>query len=80
MACGIPVLSSNTRPVSRIIKETGCGLVYKDLDPVDFRDCLIELTNESKRMSFRENGRRAVQEKYNWEIDSKSMVAIINTL
>jgi glycosyltransferase involved in cell wall biosynthesis len=70
MAAGIPVLTSDSRPCSRIVRETGCGEVFRSGD-VD------SLVSAVRRLASRENRRRlgaagisAILEGMNWEADS----------
>jgi glycosyltransferase involved in cell wall biosynthesis len=74
MASGIPVLASDTRPVSRILAETGAGLVYRDWDAESFSDALALLADPARRQALGESGQRAVRERFNWERDSTCLV------
>lgn len=80
MASGLAVLTSNTRPVGRIVTETGCGLVYRDYDPQDFATQLHKLHDRQLRMQIAENGRRAVADRYNWQTDARVLLAQIENL
>jgi glycosyltransferase involved in cell wall biosynthesis len=69
MASGIAVLTSNTRPVARIVTETGSGLVYRDYDAADFAAQLARLAEPQIRGAMAARGREAVRARYNWEHD-----------
>jgi len=68
MACGLPVVASNFPAISRVVKEADCGILVDPTDVDEIADAMVymlEYPEEAKRMG--ENGRRAVEEKYNWE-------------
>lgn len=81
MACGKPVVASNVPLTSNIISETKCGIL---VDPRDARAhasailYLLEHPEEAKKMG--ENGRKAVLGKYNWENESKKLLAVYQNL
>ena len=68
MACELPVIASNFPEMRRIVEEENCGIL---VDPTNIDEIanaityLLEHPKEAKRMG--KNGRRAVEEKYNWE-------------
>ena len=68
MACEIPVIASNFPEISKVVKEADCGIL---VDPTNIDEIanaityLLEHPEEAERMG--ENGRKAVEEKYNWE-------------
>ena len=68
MACEIPVVASNFPEISKVVKEADCGIL---VDPTNVDEIanailyLLEHPEEAKRMG--DSGRRAVEEKYNWE-------------
>lgn len=77
MAASKPVLVTNVLPMKRIIDDTHCGMVYNDYDTESFVTQLIKLQEKELRDKLGRNGKRAVQDHYNWGMDSKNM---INTL
>lgn len=79
MLAGLPVLTTEVLPIQRIIKETNCGVVCRDLDPVDIAEKLEYLKNPDVRQELGENGYRAVVEKYNWESDEIRLNELIRT-
>ena len=51
------------------------------MDPRDIAEkIMFLLDNPSIAERMGKNGRRAVQEKYNWEIEGKKLVAVYNKL
>ena len=68
MACEIPVIASNFPEISKVVKEADCGILVNPTDINEIADTilyLLEHPDEAKRMG--DNGRRAVEEKYNWD-------------
>lgn len=80
MSLGLPVLTSNVRPVQRIVLEEACGLSYEWGNISDLCSRIDLLRSSAQRQAMGEAGRRAVQSKYNWSIDggvlSRSLRAV----
>jgi glycosyltransferase involved in cell wall biosynthesis len=78
MAYGKPVLASDTKPVQRIINSERCGLIYQHDSPKDFYHKLMELEDPMLRRKMGARARLAVQERYNWEYDSKDLLKALH--
>jgi glycosyltransferase involved in cell wall biosynthesis len=81
MSAGIPVIASNFPLWRSIIEETGCGLCVNPLDPLEIAeaiDTLIEHPDMAEEMG--QNGRIAVAEKYNWEMEEKKLVSLYRSI
>ncbi|MCH7723172.1 MAG: glycosyltransferase family 4 protein [Bacteroidetes bacterium] len=78
MAMSKPVLTSDAKPFKRIIEESSAGLVFKSNDPENFAKVILEIA--SSEINFGKNGVKAVEEKYNWENDSKVLVNMYKSL
>ena len=72
------ILVSDAKPMSRIVRETNAGRVFKSNDENDFADKIFELSQTNE--SFGQNGRSAVETKYNWSIDSKELIKLYESL
>ena len=75
MSAGIPVIASDFPLWCEIIKGNNCGLLVDPLDPAAIAkaiDYLVENPMESQRMG--ENGRRAVENRYNWGQEEKKFL------
>lgn len=79
MICGLPVVSSDTRPLKRILRETGAGVTFRDRDPVDLVRVLSDL-DPGRRRNLGLAGRKAIVERYNWERDGAVAVRTIDNL
>lgn len=78
MSQGKTVLVSDAKPMSRIILETNSGKVFKSNDEYDFAKKLIEISN--KNFDYGKNGRKAVEEKYNWNNDANVLINLYYSL
>jgi len=75
MSAGIPVIASDFPLWRKIIGGNNCGLLVDPLDPAAIAkasDYLVENPKEAQRMG--ENGRRAVEVRYNWESEEKKLL------
>jgi glycosyltransferase involved in cell wall biosynthesis len=70
MAAGLAVVTSDTAPCARIVRETGAGEVFRAGDARDLTRALRRLTDPESRHAAGEAGRRAVLARYNWEHDA----------
>jgi glycosyltransferase involved in cell wall biosynthesis len=82
MMAGLPVVApSFAEEVSRIVKESDCGLRVNSSDPMELAQALDRLASDpSLRRRLGENGRRAVLEKYNWEVEGARLTRMYNEL
>jgi len=81
MACGIPVVASDLSTARPFIEPSECGILVDPTNPKQLAEALIFLLQnpeDAKRMG--ENGRKAVLEKYNWETESKKLLAVYKEL
>jgi len=81
MSAGIPVVASNFPLWKEIVEGNNCGICVDPLKPKEIADAiryLLERSEEAKEMG--ENGRKAVEEKYNWETESKKLLQIYREL
>lgn len=68
MACGIPVIGSNTGGICSIINDGYNGFLAKEKSPEDIAEkIIILLSNESIREKFRHNGLETIKN-YSWNI------------
>jgi glycosyltransferase involved in cell wall biosynthesis len=75
MSAGLPVIASNFPLWRTIIEGNDCGLCVDPLNPTAIAKAiqwLIEHPEDAKRMG--ENGRKAVEKKYNWETETASLL------
>jgi len=75
MSAGIPVIASDFPLWREIIDGNNCGLLVDPLDPAAIAkaiDYLVENPGDAQRMG--ENGRKAVEVRYNWESEEKKLL------
>ena len=68
MACGLPVVASNFPEIRKIVEAADCGILVDPTNVDEIANAILYLLGhpeEAKRMG--ENGRRAVEERYNWD-------------
>jgi glycosyltransferase involved in cell wall biosynthesis len=70
MAAGLAVIASDARPLARIVRETGCGEVFRNQDCVSLAAAIQRLGITAVRRRCSERGQRAMAERYNWEQDA----------
>jgi glycosyltransferase involved in cell wall biosynthesis len=76
MSAGIPVIASDFPLWRAIIDGNDCGLLVDPLDPQAIAraiDFLVTHPEEAQRLGA--NGRRAVNERYNWTIEEQKLFA-----
>ena len=81
MSAGIPVIASDFPLWREIIGGNICGLLVDPLDPVAIAkaiDYLVENPREAQRMG--QNGRRAVELRYNWESEEKKLLGFYDKI
>jgi len=77
MAMRKPVIVTDCKPLKRIVEECNCGIVVPSGDFSKMAEAVIELyKNEDYARKLGENGRRAVEEKYNWKNEAKKLLKI----
>lgn len=79
MAAGLPVISSDTIPCARIIRETQCGVIFHSGDARSMADAIARASAPSELSRMSAAGRSAVRERYNWEHDTATLLRSIQT-
>lgn len=77
MAAGIPVITSDFPLWREIVEGAGCGLLVNPLKPEEIADAvvyLLENSEEAEQMG--KNGRKAVEERYNWGMEEKKLLEL----
>lgn len=80
MAAGIPVLTSDSAPSARVVRSTGCGLVFRSGDASDAATALESMFDVVRRADMGRRGRKAVLEEYNWERDTVRLLESVGSL
>lgn len=70
-----PIISSDCTSLKRIIIETNTGFIYKNDSPEDLTKLIETLQNNTSLLDeIDNNGRKAVMEKYNWNVDKERLI------
>jgi len=81
MAMGKPVVVSTAKPLERIVKETGAGLVYSSGDAEALAEAVIRICRDNELATkLGEAGKKAVGQKYNWEAEAEKLVSLYQDL
>ena len=81
MSASLPIIASNFTLWKEIVEGNNCGICVDPLNPKEIAKAIqwiIDHPDDAKLMG--ENGRKAVKEKYNWEIEGKKLLAIYKDL
>ena len=81
MAAGLPVIVSNFPLCHQIVEGNSCGLCVDPLKPQEIAraiEYLLAHPAEAYRMG--QNGRRAVEEKYNWKNEAKKLIELYESI
>ena len=80
MMFGLPVLATDMKPVKRIIETEQCGLIIPN-NPRQVAKIILMLKNSPELCrEMGDNGRKAIFERYNWQIESKKIFETIERL
>jgi len=76
MAAGIPVIATDIPLWKSIIDDAQCGVTVNVFDEDQLRSTIEQLLHDPNRAEqLGKNGRKAVEEKYNWSIEEKKLLA-----
>lgn len=81
MAAGLPVVLSNFPNWRALVEKPNAGLC---VDPADWEDIVSAIqwlhAHPEEAIEMGRNGRRAVQERFNWQSQANKLVKLYNTL
>lgn len=81
MLAGIPVIASNFSLWKEIIERNDCGICVDPKNPKEIALAIkYILANPEKVKTMGLNGRKAVEEKYNWGIEEKKLLEVYRNL
>jgi len=81
MSAGISVIASNFQLWKEIVEGNNCGICVDPLNPEEIANAIkyiFENPEEAKKMG--QNGRKAVELKYNWENEAKKLIEVYNKI
>jgi glycosyltransferase involved in cell wall biosynthesis len=77
LALSKPVVASDCRPLQQIIQDRNCGLTFKSGDLESLQATLRSMLLDPAREEKGRNGRRAIEQAYNWEVDKQRLLHAI---
>lgn len=81
MLAGIPVIASDFPLWREIVDSAKCGLLVNPLNPEETSKAITWiLSHPEEAEEMGKNGRRAVEEKYNWEQEEKKLLQLYKKL
>ncbi|MDD4496918.1 MAG: glycosyltransferase family 4 protein [Methanosarcinaceae archaeon] len=80
MAMEKPIISTDARPLKRIIESEKCGLVIPSGDVAAMAEAIIKLSNKELADLYSKNGKNAALEIYNWDITTRKLYKIYNNI
>lgn len=81
MSAGLPVIASDFPLWRNIIEAADCGVVVDPTDPEAISDAMEQLLSDPLRsQAMAENGKKAVQNIYNWGAEAVTLLAAYRTL
>ena len=81
MSVGLPVVSPDFPELKQLLEEVQCGVVFNPEDPKDIARAINEiLSDPAKAKKMGQNGLRAFNERYNWEVEEKKLLEIYQNL
>ncbi len=79
MSFAKPVLVSDATAQKNLVLKTNSGSVHKEKNAVDFAEKVVELYNDTDlQKEMGENGKRFIENEFNWEKVSGNLVEIYN--
>jgi glycosyltransferase involved in cell wall biosynthesis len=81
MASGIPVVASNFPLWKEIVELNNCGICVDPTNVKEIKESLLFLFNNKELCEkMGNNGRKAIEQKYNWNIEEIKLLEIYNSL
>jgi glycosyltransferase involved in cell wall biosynthesis len=81
MASGLPVIASNFPLWNQIVSDAGCGICVDQTKPEIIKEKILSIISDNEFLiNAGKNGRKAIEEKYNWEIETKKLVYFYSSL
>ena len=81
MAAGLPMIASDFPLWRRIIEEAECGIVVDPTQPAAIAEAIeFLLAHPDKAARMGECGRKAFQERYNWEGEEKKLLKLYESI
>lgn len=81
MSVGLPVIASDFELWREIVEGNSCGICINPLEPKEIADAVEYIVTHPKEAELMgQNGKKAVLEKYNWDIEEKKLFKVYEVL
>lgn len=81
MNAGLPVIASDFPLWREILESAQCGICVDPMDPKAIAGAIGWIaTNPEAAMQMGENGRRAVRERFNWQVEERKLIGLYQSL
>ena len=81
MAAGLPVIVSDFPLWKKIVEEAQCGICVNPQNAEEVREaCKKFLLDTSSAQAMGQNGREAVSQQYNWDVEENKLVELYSLL
>ena len=81
MAAGVPILATNLPENRRILDSCKCGWLTERWEPMVLAGYLSRILGDQEEMRRRgANGRRCFEQRYNWECESRRLIAHLDAV
>jgi glycosyltransferase involved in cell wall biosynthesis len=81
MALGRPIIASDCPAQRAVVEAEQCGLIFTAGSVAQLADCIVTLHRDPERgQAMGRRGRRAVAERYNWDLTGAQLVRLYERL
>lgn len=79
MNAGLPILGPGDGGIGDLIEELDCGVTVDTTDVTELADALVSLlTDDEYASQLGENGRKAVESRYNWDRERQKVTDVVD--
>ena len=81
MSAGLPVIASNFPLWKEIVEGNNCGICVNPLKPEEIANAISYIISNPKEAEIMgQNGKKAVMERYNWDIEKEKLYKVYENL
>lgn len=81
LACGTPVVATDIVGIARGVKQNNCGIIVKPRNSDTLAEAIVKILKNPKLVrKMGENGRKLVEDKYNWKVISNKIINVYREL
>jgi glycosyltransferase involved in cell wall biosynthesis len=81
MAFGLPIVGSNFGNIARYIQYDEIGICVNPLNPVEISNAILKILHTPTLFDkYSSNGKKAVNEKYNWQAEEPKLIGFYEAL